>query len=385
MFLINSFPLFRESLGGLIEGINSGDLFNSNDTMELNLHLSPDSLAETLAMMDPVTHKYPTIYSPEQQFTVIPAHFSQLPSIETFDTDWGFDIELNSESASKTSRLFSTNLNKAFVKINTFLNIYVKYTVIDSNQPLFIRAMVVYQQTNDFTEPVRKCTNHRDRSMHENLPFPEHVLRCSAQDTEYIGTEMGKLFQDKLALRIPLIKVATGEPLKLQFTCQNSCSGGMNRRYTSVIFTLENSVFDVLGRKVLNFKVCSCPKRDKEKDEEFLGKSLPKKRKLDQQPTTSKKIPMPQTIIKQESDSALSMIPDIPSLPSDLQSVNSAGLLELKREPETCDVTITMPNPELARKVLKNAYDVIAGEMMRTGDNGGLERYLLDIQKQIGK
>lgn len=365
-----------------LETIDTGDLFSSSEP----LVMSPGTLEDVLLNVNQQQHHKYTSYPLESQFSIIPAHFNQLPTTETFDTAWNFDIELNSESASKTSWMFSTKLNKAFVKINTHLNVYTKYSVIDHNQQLFIRAMVVYQQNNDFAEPVRKCPNHRDQSTRENLPFPEHVLRCSTQDTEYLGVETGKLFQDKLALRIPMSRVATGEPLKLQFTCQNSCSGGMNRRHTSVIFTLENEVSDVLGRKVLNFKVCSCPKRDKEKDEEVLGKSLPKKRKLEQ-PTTSKKvaIPIAMPVIKQESDSTMSVNSDIPMLPSDLQSVNSSELLELKREPQSCDITITLPNHELKKQLLNHAYNLVAGEMTRTGDVGGHQRYLIDIQKQIGK
>lgn len=351
------------------------------------LNLSPNTLNQ--AFHPETQPKYVGDYSMMENYHQpwYQPHFNQLPSTETIDTEWGFDIDLNSESAGKTSWMFSTKLHKVFVKINTPLNVYHKYNIIDPNQSLFVRAMVVYQQTNDFADPVRKCPNHRDQSTRENLQFPEHVLRCMTQDTEYLGIEMGKLFKDRLALRIPLATVATGEPLKLQFTCQNSCSGGMNRRHTTVIFTLENEVGTIYGRKVMNFKVCSCPKRDKEKDEEVVGKSLPKKRKLDAPtaPSTSKKVAIQMPIVKQETDTTMSAINEIPMLPSDLQSVNSAELLELKREPQICDVQVTMPSPELKKQLLIHAYNLVAGAMSRTGDVGGLQRYLIDIQKQIGK
>jgi hypothetical protein len=44
-----------------------------------------------------------------------------------------------------------------------------------------------------------------------------------------------------------------------------------------------------------------------------------------------------------------------------------------------------MPSQELKKQLLRNAYDIVAGEMTRSGDVGGLQRYLIDIQKQIGK
>ena len=45
-----------------------------------------------------------------------------------------------------------------------------------------------------------------------------------------------------------------------------SCSGGLNRREVAVIFTLELAG-NVVGRKVLPVRICTCPKRDMETDE----------------------------------------------------------------------------------------------------------------------
>lgn len=313
-------------------------------------------------------------------------HLNKLPMTDLMDTDYAFNIELNSESASKTSWMFSTKLNKVFVKINTYLNVHASYTNVDENQQLFVRAMIVYTSANDLAEPVKKCPNHREQS---GVEYPEHILRCAmSQSPHYVGTEFGKFFKDKLAILIPMGAIASNEPLKLLFTCQNSCSGGINRKATSIVFTLENEFGQILGRKTMNFKVCSCPKRDKDKDEESISKSLPKKRKLEQTaPSTSKKVAIPVPVVKQESDLTVSMNSDpmmLVSMPSDLQSLTS-GLLDLKQEQGSCDINITMPTQELKQRLLVLAYDMVSGELTRTRDAATLEPYLIDIQKQIGK
>lgn len=320
-----------------------------------------------------------SIYQP---ILIEPAHFDKLPIMVPIESDWCFNIELNSESASKTSWMFSTKLNKVFVKINTFLSVHAKYTVIDPDQSLYVRAMIVYSSPNELAEPVKKCPNHRSQSTQD---YPEHVLRCEVKETEYVGEEEGKLFKNKLALRIPMNAVASNEALKLTFSCQNSCSGGMNRKMTSIVFTLENERYDILGRRVLNFKVCSCPKRDKEKDEESTTKTLPKKRKGEALASTSKKVAIQVPIVKQEAETTMSAItePMLTSLPSDLQSLNS-GLLELKREPQAWEIHCSMPDQETKLEGLRSLYNIISGQMHRTGD-ASCQRYLNDLQKQIGK
>lgn len=371
------------------------------------LNLSPNSMSQGFhPHPDGVGYKlsdYNLVVS--EPYTLNLSHLYKLPIVDEMRTDWNFNVELNAESAGRTSWMYSQKLNKVFVKINTALSVYLKYDIVDIQQPLFVRAMIVYTSCNDIADPVKKCPNHCSQSKTSN---PEHILRCLFDETQYWGSDSGKLFIERLAVIIPMSAIASNEPLKLIFTCQNSCSGGMNRKATSIVFTLENSGREVLGRKIMNFKVCSCPKRDKDKDEEGVKtmpkkgkveytapstsmkvdkdedglKTMSKKRKIEcTAPSTSKKV---LSIVKQELDSTLSMQSDVSlvCLPSDLQSLNS-GLVDFKKEP-VCDVNITMPNPELAQEVLKFAYDKIAGEMFRSND-ATYQTYLTNIAKQIGK
>ena len=55
---------------------------------------------------------------------------------------------------------------------------------------------------------------------------------------------------------------------EIRFMCLSSDDGGISKRPTKVIFTLEDSEGEVLGRKVFDVRLCSCPRRDKQQEEE---------------------------------------------------------------------------------------------------------------------
>jgi len=303
-------------------------------------------------------------------------HFNKLPMMHAHDTAWGFDMEISSDTASKTSWMFSTKLNKVFVKMNNHFHVTPKYKMIDPDCELFVRAMIVYSSNNDLAEPVRKCPNHKDQTRDDGNK--DHILRCSVGATEYVGNKAGKTFGDRLAVVIPLNAIASNEPLKLEFTCQNSCSGGMNRKSTTLVFTLEDRYRTILGRNTLNFKVCSCPKRDKDKEEAAQGsKPLPKKRKAESTlPSTSKKVALP-PVVKQESEASLQMEVEVP--------IANAIIVQMKQEQQpSCSLLLNLPNEEIKKKVLEQVFMVLSAEMTSTGDSK-LHSYLTDVQKQIGK
>jgi P53 DNA-binding domain len=295
---------------------------------------------------------------------------------ELTDNEWKFDIEMKSDSVVKSSWLYSPNLNKVFVKINTPLNVYPKFVHADPTKDIFIRAMIVYTSQNDLPEPVKKCPNHKEQSP---IEYADHILKCSNVDTLYIGNETGRWFSEKIAICIPMKNVASNEPLQLTFTCQNSCSGGMNRKSTSLVFTLEDNYSNILGRKVMHFKVCSCPRRDKEKDEN-TPKAFPKKRKLENanNPSTSKKI-----ATKIESDTTLPMEGSLISVPS-LPVNNLSGIVIKQEQDNPVELKLVLPNEQIKKKIIELAYDTIAGEMSRSGQMAYIN-YLNEIQKQIGK
>lgn len=127
-----------------------------------------------------------------------------------------------------------------------------------------------------------------------------HVIRCQNSNAWYDGNRNDGNHLS-VVIRLSQPQPGTDSVREMyQFVCKNSCPSGMNRRPIEVLFTLENVNCDILGRRVLSVRVCSCPKRDKEKEEkEHLNKSQVsngKKRKLN---NDTKKV---QTSVEAPSD-----------------------------------------------------------------------------------
>jgi P53 DNA-binding domain len=87
-----------------------------------------------------------------------------------------------------------------------------------------------------FIDPVERCPAHKGTG--PPLPYTPHVLRCEDSDSAYV---------DHIDMRhsviVPLKAPAPGTQsvsLCYKFMCLSSCQGGLNRRPTKLIFTLES-------------------------------------------------------------------------------------------------------------------------------------------------
>jgi hypothetical protein len=134
---------------------------------------------------------------------------------------------------------------------------------------LWVRATMVYKLDQHRSQPVLRCHNHMapDNSSNRNIDPRQvkHVIRCLHNTSSYEEAGNGHL-----SVLTPLGMPEAGVqnvPMDFVFYCKNSCTSGMNRRPTELIFTLETEQNQILGRRKLEVRVCSCPKRDKEKEE----------------------------------------------------------------------------------------------------------------------
>lgn len=211
---------------------------------------------------------------------------------------------------------------------------------------LFLRTAMVFSLDQYASDPVRRCHNHMAMNNMNNRDIDpriiKHVVRCLDLSSVYEESN------EHLSVLTPLRTPQVGSHyvlMNFKFLCKNSCPSGMNRRPTELIFTLEDSKKTVLGRQRLSVRVCSCPKRDKKKEEEELGEAQPtsKKRKL--------------------------------------------GLPVAKKMMPSCDthvfnVQLNMPGKENYLAVLKYAYDIMAGQAARTGQFEFFKPYMDDILRK---
>lgn len=162
--------------------------------------------------------------------------------------------------------------------MQNILPVDVKRNAIPESGDLFLRATLLYSLPQFAQELVERCSAHVDtRLLHNRDIEPHivrHVLRCTNAGSIYLGNADRKEHLSVVTqLQLPQAGVETVR-VNFQFMCKNSCPSGMNRRAVDVIFTLEDACGRVLGRRKLSVRVCSCPKRDKEKEEKEFREQM---------------------------------------------------------------------------------------------------------------
>ncbi|XP_066266883.1 cellular tumor antigen p53-like [Branchiostoma lanceolatum] len=150
-----------------------------------------------------------------------------------------------------------------------------------------IRAMPVYLKHEHIGLPVKRCPTHRENDFNNADP-PAHFLHCRGKAVEYREDPT----TGRHSVIIPYEHPQAGtewSTILYKFMCRSTC---LNRRSMAVVFTLEDSSGGVLGRQAVKIKICSCPGRDREQDEEaLLPQPTPgsKKRLMTDSKTSQKK------------------------------------------------------------------------------------------------
>lgn len=335
-----------------LHAINTNDLLPMDET-DVNLECY---------IKDPIMSDYPR-----------EPHLERVPDMVKVETDYKFEV--NVINGDNNNWLFVPPLEKIFIKMQSVMNINVTYVPQMPPERLYVRAMILYSNPDEMHLPVKRCANHRETDASHELVH--HILRSCHTRAYYQGHDEGLLFKDRLSVVVPLehqLAANDGmavEHIGLQFLCQNSCSSGINRRSTSMIFTLETHFGKILGKKIVQFKVCSCPKRDAERE-------LPQlKRKTHEGPPCPRgKKPKYQLINQlaevkkepEEPDPETAAEEPAPSI-----NTNSAGPIT---------VTLKLPNAEVANHVLECAFNKIAGMMaLERSDPNSYMKYLEHVRK----
>ena len=138
---------------------------------------------------------------------------------------------------------------------------------------------MVYPSPGDLAIPVVRCPNHMNMNdpLNQEVSHPgqlEHVLWSNDPNAGYEKNYASGRVSTVSLFGSPHVGSNYVNHV-YKFTCIGSCVGGINRRATSIIFTLEFQD-KVIGRQSLNVRICSCPKRDKKSQESaFLKNAIP--------------------------------------------------------------------------------------------------------------
>lgn len=152
--------------------------------------------------------------------------------------------------------------------MNTPFTIAISYKNSEFHQQpsnLYLRIIPVFTEPEDHHVPVNRCKHH-------SSDINPHILACKNQAARHDGETSETNYGRRLCAIIPLSSRApeVTDNITLEFYCQNSCATGINRRATALIFSLETEGKEIVGKRLMYFKVCSCPKRDKVKEEQIL-------------------------------------------------------------------------------------------------------------------
>lgn len=162
---------------------------------------------------------------------------------------------------------YSSQLKKLYIDMNKWVQVEFR---VGSNPPegLFIRALPIYAEASHIRDPVKRCPNHASSTdpTNVNCYYPHHLIRMDGDTSNYCEDPESKRLSVVFPVHTP--HQGTDKVSKLmKFMCLGSDVGGINRRPLKVIFTLEEGLGRVVGRKVVDVRICSCPKRDRQQEE----------------------------------------------------------------------------------------------------------------------
>lgn len=183
-----------------------------------------------------------------------------------------FDVKIVEVSGKQKQNVqYSDLLKKLYIKQNHSTNIELLYSGFSPPLcSLSVSACLMFTCPDQAQYHVSACYQHSRRSDGElRDALSEFVLRMSSDSLQvkYTTSNTGRRFVRMDNLPSTHQNKFGSTKVSIKFTDLSSCTGGINRRDTSLVLVLTDRSGQPLGRRVIPVRICTCPKRDREKDE----------------------------------------------------------------------------------------------------------------------
>jgi len=236
----------------------------SNQVLQPNYSQSHSPAStESVAAFTPSPAR-PFDYPPQSPSTKpsIPAN-TDYPGEFDFQIDFG---ELTDYAPKSAQYTYSKSLNKLFVKMNVTCPIRFKCATKQPIPGCLIRAVPVFKRPEHVTDVVTRCPNHRIPDEVHYIPSG-HLIRAESTNECHVNYHTAPDGRESVTVLYERPQVgAEYSTVLYKFMCLSSCVGGINRRPLLTCFTLEKDG-QVLGRRVVEVRICSCPGRDRSQEE----------------------------------------------------------------------------------------------------------------------
>lgn len=229
-----------------------------SENFDLELTVDPDSTDVTAPVLDS-----------------LPPPAAVVPSTSNYPGEYGFQLRFHQSSTTKSvTSTYSTTLNKLYCQLAKTCPVDVLLDKVPP-QGAMLRATPIYKKPEHVSEVVLRCPHHQNiAENNEGVDHRTHLIRIEGSlRCQYFEDPNTKRQSVTVPYETPQLG-SEGTTILLNFMCNSSCMGGMNRRPILTIMTLETHDGKVLGRCCFEVRVCACPGRDRKTEEKNPNKKM---------------------------------------------------------------------------------------------------------------